>query len=152
VSVSAGVPVPRHLPPAPAWFTGRQDELDGLLSLLHTHGVVGGADAVSMVAIDGMAGVGKTAFAVWAAHRLVGEFPDGQLFIDLHGHTEGFAPRSSSEALEWFLRTLGVPARHIPRGMEERAALYRQRLSGTRTLIVQLFWRSVFCSSPARLL
>ena len=38
-------------------------------------------------AIDGMAGIGKTTFAVHAAHRLAGSFPDGQFFLPLHAHT-----------------------------------------------------------------
>ena len=87
-------------------------------------------------AIDGMAGIGKTALAVHAAHRLSGRFPGGQLFIDLHGYTKGQPPREPGEALEAFLRALGVPAGQIPQETEERAALYRQRLAGTRTLIV----------------
>ena len=42
-----------------------------------------------MHAIDGMAGVGKTTFAVHATHRLAGNFPDGQFFLPLHAHTRG---------------------------------------------------------------
>jgi tetratricopeptide (TPR) repeat protein len=83
-----------------------------------------------------MAGVGKTALAVHTAHELAAGFPDGQLFIDLHGYTEGFQPRTSADALDRLLRALGVPHQQIPGDVEERAALYRQRLAGTRTLIV----------------
>ena len=46
----------------------------------------------TVTAIDGAAGVGKSALAVHAAHRLRPSFPDGQLFLDLHGHTDGLAP------------------------------------------------------------
>src|SRR5262249_7462896 len=70
------------------------------------------------------------------AHHLADGFPDGQLFIDLHGHTQGSAPRAPADALEALLRALGVSAQRIPGDVEERAALYRQCLAGTRTLIV----------------
>jgi hypothetical protein len=91
---------------------------------------------VVISAIDGMAGVGKTALAVRAAHQLAGRFGDGQLFIDLHGYTQGYPPRTADQALETFLRAMGIPPQRIPAGTEERAALYRERLAGTRTLIV----------------
>ena len=80
-------------------------------------------------AIDGMAGVGKTTLAVHAAHRLADRFGDGQLFIDLHGYTQGYRPRTADQALEAFLRAMSVPPREIPRDTEERAALFRERLA-----------------------
>ena len=126
--------VPRQLPAAPRHFMGRQTELDGLTALAQGDG--GHAGTVVISAIDGMAGIGKTALAVHAAHRLAGDYPDGQLFLDLHGHTQGRLPRTAGEALDWLLRALGVPAGLIPKDEEQAAALYRQRLAGTRTLIV----------------
>jgi hypothetical protein len=81
-------------------------------------------------------GAVMTALAVRAAHRLAGRFVDGQLFIDLHGYTQGYPPRTAGQALETFLRALGVTPQQIPGDTEERAALYRERLAGTRTLIV----------------
>jgi DNA-binding SARP family transcriptional activator/TPR repeat protein len=125
-------PVSRQLPASVRSFVGRQAEVGRLDGLVRQAG--GGTVVIS--AIDGMAGVGKTALAVHAAHRLVGEFPDGQLFIDMHGYTQGHEPRSAGEALEVFLRALGVPPQHIPSGVDERAAMFRQRLAGTRTMIV----------------
>jgi DNA-binding SARP family transcriptional activator len=126
--------VPRQLPSAVRHFTGRQAELAMLTEVLDEAGSSGGTVVIS--AIDGMAGIGKTALAVHVAHRLAEKFPDGQLFLDLHGYTKGRAPRTPNEALTWLLRALGVPPERIPSDGDEAAALYRQRLFDTRTLIV----------------
>lgn len=126
---------PRQLPAVTRHFTGRAEELDRLISLAGP-GLARPGGSVVIAAIDGMAGVGKTALAVHAAHYLAAQFPDGQLFIDLHGHASDRQPRSPGEALDVFLRALGVSTQQVPAGAEERAALFRQRLDGTRTMIV----------------
>jgi DNA-binding SARP family transcriptional activator/tetratricopeptide (TPR) repeat protein len=94
------------------------------------------ADAVVITAIDGMAGVGKTALAVHAAHRLARRYPDGQLFCDLHAHTPGAQPVEPDVALERLLRMLGVPPESIPDGLDQRAARWRAELAGRRVLVV----------------
>ena len=128
---------PRQLPAAPGHFTGRRSELNLVAGLYGSPPQVRApAGPVVICAVDGMAGIGKTALAVHAAHRLIDRFPDGQLFIDLHGHTRGYPPREPGQALEVLMRALGAPALTIPEDTEECAALYRQRLAGTRTLIV----------------
>jgi DNA-binding SARP family transcriptional activator len=134
---AAAPPTPRQLPAAVRHFTGRRAELDALLAVAAEaarDAATGGTVVIS--AIDGMAGIGKTALAVHAAHQLAEKFPDGQLFIDLHGYTQGYAPRSAGDVLDWLLRTLGVPPQRIPQDADERAALYRQQLADTRTLIL----------------
>ncbi|MFG2999839.1 BTAD domain-containing putative transcriptional regulator [Streptomyces sp. NPDC048340] len=113
-------------------FTGREDELDGLIRLWS--GNNGGVVTIS--AIDGMAGVGKTTLAVHAGHRLADQFPDGQLFIDLQAHTTGQAPLDTGAALEVLLGQLGLPAQHIPASVADRAALWRSELSRRRVLAV----------------
>jgi DNA-binding SARP family transcriptional activator/Flp pilus assembly protein TadD len=113
-------------------FTGREDELDGLAALRRD----GSGGVVTISAIDGMAGVGKTTLAVHAGHRLAEHFPDGQLFVDLQAHTAGQAPLEPGAALEILLGQLGVPAQHIPVSVAERAALWRSELSGRRVLVV----------------
>jgi tetratricopeptide (TPR) repeat protein len=133
-SAASATAVPRQLPAAPEYFTGRHGELDRLAAIAHSVGARAGTVVIS--AIDGMAGIGKTALAVHAAHRVAERFPDGQLFLDLHGYTQGHPPRTATEALEWLLQALGVPPEGIPQDGDQAAALYRQRLAGTRTLIV----------------
>jgi tetratricopeptide (TPR) repeat protein/DNA-binding SARP family transcriptional activator len=127
----------RHqLPADTGAFTGRERELNELLSLADRTGAGRSHGAAVICAIDGMAGVGKTALAVHAAHRLADRFPDGQLFLDLRGYTLGIQPRDPADALATLLRACGVPPAQIPAELDERAALYRECLGGTRTLIV----------------
>ena len=83
-----------------------------------------------------MGGIGKTALALRAAHLVAGQFPDGQLFIDLQGYTPGVAPVAPEDALRSLLFALGVARELIPEGLAERAALYRGRLAETRTLVI----------------
>ncbi len=124
----------RTLPPDTRVFTGRVRERDALIALAREASQRPSTVVIS--AIDGMAGIGKSALAIHAAHRVSEHFPDGQLFIDLHGHTAGLEPMAAGEALDRLLRSLRVSPQLIPKGLDERAELYRDRLAGTRTLIV----------------
>jgi DNA-binding SARP family transcriptional activator/tetratricopeptide (TPR) repeat protein len=125
-----------QLPADTRVFTGRARELDELIVLAREAPRGTDAGMVVISAIDGMAGIGKTALAVHAAHQVRAAFPDGQLFIDLHGHTPGLEPLNAGDALDWLLRSLGVPPQQIPQDLGVRAAFYRDRLADTRTLIV----------------
>ncbi len=123
----------RTLPRDVASFTGRQAELKVLLE------AVAGAerDAVAGVwTITGMAGVGKTAFAVHAAHRLASRFPDGQIYLQLHGHSPAQGPVDPAEALASLLLTSGVSAQEIPPGLQARGRIWRDHLARTRLLLV----------------
>jgi len=117
-------------------FTGRHAELGQLLATLPDADRTGPATVVVVFAIDGMAGVGKTAFALYAAHRLTHRYPDAHLFIDLHAHTAGHEPTDPATALGTSLRALGLPAERIPSGLEARAALWRAELAGRRSLVI----------------
>src|SRR5262249_19250742 len=98
-------------------------------------GAANGA-VVGIHAIGGMAGVGKTAFAVHAAHQVAGSFPDGQFFLPLHAHTLGQRPVDPADALASLLLTAGVPAPQIPPGVEARAARWRDCVAGRKVLLV----------------
>lgn len=127
---------PRQLPAAAAVFTGREDQMADLAALLKTAESTARPGAVVVAAIDGMAGVGKTTLAVHAAAAAASDFPDGQLFVDLHGFSADMAPVSPSEALDRMLRALGTPASQIPDALSERAASFRSALADKRMLIV----------------
>jgi transcriptional regulator with XRE-family HTH domain len=124
----------RSLPRDIASFTGRQAELAQLLEALAAAAAGGGV--VGIHAIDGMAGIGKTTFAVHAAHRLAAAFPDGQFFLPLHAHTAGQRPVGAADALASLLLTAGVAAAAIPPGLEPRAARWRDHVAGKKILLV----------------
>jgi tetratricopeptide (TPR) repeat protein/transcriptional regulator with XRE-family HTH domain len=124
----------RALPRDIAAFTGRQAELAQLMGTLATAADDGGV--VEIHAIDGMAGIGKTTFALHAAHRLAPGFPDGQFFLPLHAHTAGQRPVEPADALASLLLTAGVAAAQIPPGLEARAARWRDVVAGKKILLL----------------
>ncbi len=124
----------RTLPRDVAAFTGRQDELARLVA--RCADAAGDGGVVSVHAIGGMAGIGKTTFAVHAAHRLAESFPDGQFFLPLHAHTPGQRPVGPADALASLMLTAGVPAAQIPPGTDARAARWRDHLAGKKVLLV----------------
>ena len=134
----AAVAATRTLPRDIASFTGRAAELaqlaDAVTGAAAAGRGVGGV--VGIHAIGGMAGVGKTAFAVHAAHRLAGSFPDGQFFLPLHAHTPGQRPVDPADALASLLLTAGVGAQQIPPGLQARAAQWRDYLAGKKVLLL----------------
>lgn len=116
--------LPRDVPD----FTGREAQLAAVLAAVGSH---------RGVAVDGMAGVGKTCLAVHAAHRLAADYPDAQLYVDLHGFTEGRDPLDPDSALRMLLGALDVPSERVPQeGLEPLAACWRAELAGRRVVVV----------------
>ena len=123
----------RTLPRDTAAFTGRTRELDRLVAAVSETAASG---VIGIHAVDGMAGIGKTAFAVHAAHQLASRFPDGQIFLRLHAHTAGQRPVDPAGALATLLLTIGVAPQQIPPGLEARSAFWRGQLAGKKVLVV----------------
>ncbi|MGV9362236.1 BTAD domain-containing putative transcriptional regulator [Amycolatopsis sp. NPDC003731] len=122
---------PRQLPAAPAPFVGRQEELDRLDAVLAP------ADGVAFIsAIGGAGGIGKTWLALRWAHRNLDRFPDGQLFVDLHGFSPAGQPARPVDVLGGFLEALGVGRDQQPADVERRAGLYRTLVADRRLLVV----------------
>ncbi|MEZ0068968.1 tetratricopeptide (TPR) repeat protein/transcriptional regulator with XRE-family HTH domain [Streptacidiphilus sp. MAP12-20] len=116
--------LPRDVPD----FTGREAQLAAVLAAVDSH---------RLVAVDGMAGVGKTCLAVHAAHRLAADYPDAQLYVDLHGFTEGREPVDPDAALRMLLGALDVPSEKVPQeGVEQLAACWRSELADRRVVVV----------------
>ncbi|MEU0109628.1 BTAD domain-containing putative transcriptional regulator [Streptomyces sp. NPDC006251] len=123
-------PLPAQLPPPPAHFTGRAAEREALGRALT-------APAPHPTAVvSGMPGVGKSALALHVAHALAERFPDGQLYLNLHGATPGMTPLTPGQALTALLRDLGTEPGRIPEPPDAAAALLRSLLAPTRTLLV----------------
>lgn len=126
-------PVTRHvlaLPRDLGDFTARGPALERLRTLVEDLD-----PARPLVAlVCGQPGLGKTAFAVHAAHTLAPAFPDGQFALDLQGmDPEPTAPR---EALARLLRALGVSAGAIPAATDDRSGLLRSTLRDRRVLLL----------------
>ena len=124
----------RALPRDIAAFTGRQAELAQLMETVAAAAANGGV--VGIHAIGGMAGIGKTTFAVHAAHKLAGAFPDGQFFLPLHAHTAGQRPVDPADALASLLLTAGMLGAQIPPGLEARAGRWRDHVAGKKILLL----------------
>jgi tetratricopeptide (TPR) repeat protein/DNA-binding XRE family transcriptional regulator len=131
--VDSGRTVPRQLPGSVRHFVGRKRELMALLRSRDDTGT--GSAAAQILALVGMAGVGKTALAVRWAHIVAGQFPDGQLYVNLRGY-DSEQPMAAGDALAGFLRALGVPGPDVPSDTEECAAMYRSLLAGRRILVL----------------
>ncbi|MCZ7461786.1 AfsR/SARP family transcriptional regulator [Streptomyces sp. WMMC940] len=125
--------VPATLPPDTVDFTGRERELE-LLSRALTPDA-SAADRPRRVLVTGMAGVGKTALAVHAAHRCKRHFPDGQLYADLRA-PDGTA-RPAGGVLVQLLRALGLAlGSGVADDTDELVRLYRERTGGRRLLVL----------------
>ncbi len=131
---------PNNLPRDISYFTGRADELNTLAEAIVT-GQAG--TAITIVAIDGMAGVGKSTLAVHLAHLLAGQFPDGLIYVDLHAHDPYEEPIDPAAALDTLLPVAGTVGtdllaepRRKPSTLDMHAALWRKQVAGRRMLIV----------------
>ncbi|MER7667051.1 tetratricopeptide repeat protein [Kitasatospora sp. NPDC096128] len=124
--VPGALALPRDL----ADFTAREQALADLAALTADRNPA----HPRVVLISGQPGLGKTAFALHAAHALAPAFPDGQLSLDLGGM--GAAPLPAREALGQVLRALGVADGAVPAGTEERAGLFRALVRDRRLVLV----------------
>ncbi|MEU4893177.1 tetratricopeptide repeat protein [Streptomyces sp. NPDC044780] len=117
VQALEGLP-PRHRP-----LVGRDAELAAAVRALEPGSGHRG------LAVSGPPGVGKTALALEAAHRVVAErrFPGGVLYADLD--PRGFErPVGTEELLSELLRMLGVPGDRLPAHRIGLTALLRTEL------------------------
>jgi DNA-binding SARP family transcriptional activator len=119
--------VPRTLPPDVPAFVDRDEELARITARL--------TSGAQRCAVHGLAGVGKTALALHAAHEVAGLFPDGQVYLDL-GAGAAQVQLRPAEVVGRLLAALTVPASELPTEEDRAAALLRTVLAGRRLLLV----------------
>jgi DNA-binding SARP family transcriptional activator len=121
---------PAQLPAGVGHFTGRGPELSAL-----TRAISQPIDEPRVLMVSGAGGIGKTALVVQWAHSVADRYPDGQIFVDLHGQVPSDS-LSVSTALGVAIGGLGVAKRDTPETTDERVALFRTLIHGRRVLIV----------------
>ncbi|MGJ6964761.1 BTAD domain-containing putative transcriptional regulator [Streptosporangium sp. G11] len=130
--VARRVFAPAELPADSAAFTGRTAEI----SLLRTALVSASPGQIVISAVAGAAGIGKSAFAVHVAHRIADRFPDGQLYVNLHGSSPNIKPLNPAEVLARLLRSLGGDDAAVPTEVDEAAARLRSLTDGKHLLFL----------------
>jgi DNA-binding SARP family transcriptional activator/tetratricopeptide (TPR) repeat protein len=118
----------RALPRTVADFTGRGE----LIARLMRRAAEG---RPAVLALDGMAGSGKTTLALHLAGRLGDRYPDAHLYVDLHGHSDR-EPLGPSAALLILLRQLGIGADQVPADLDGRVDRWRGELAKRRALVI----------------
>lgn len=109
-------------------FVGRENEIAELIGDLTNGG------QVSISGISGLGGIGKTELALVVANRLIPNFPDAQLLVELRGTDP--TPRRAEDALADCVRAfVGVEAR-LPDDLATLTKLYRDCLSDNQVLVL----------------
>ncbi|WUS97192.1 tetratricopeptide repeat protein [Streptomyces sp. NBC_00708] len=138
-AAALGRPRPRSVPAVPTGlrlprdvrdFTAREAELARLRAVADEAGPAHPA----VVLVTGQPGLGKTAFAVRAAHSLAGHFPDGQFAVDLRGTQPD--PAEPHDVMRRLLRVLGAGESAVPHERESLATLFQATVAERRILIV----------------
>jgi DNA-binding SARP family transcriptional activator len=122
--------VPVQLPAADEMFVGRTAALATL------DGLVDAQAGRAVAVIHGTGGVGKSSLALYWAHRRAEQFPDGHVFVDLHGYDGDREPVPPATALSRILGHLVEPSDYVPAGHDEQVALLRNITHDRRVLVI----------------
>ena len=119
-------PALHQLPPPPADFTGREAEIEELLTALEDA-------SLSISALQGMGGVGKTVLALKLAEKIKERYPDGQVYLDLKGISP--RPLTQMEIMSHVIRAYH-PETKLPESETELRSKYFSVLHDRRVLIL----------------
>ena len=123
-------PQPDTLPPDIGDFTGRVTQVQALTAETTS------LERPGLWIVEGMGGIGKTALAVHAGHRVAHRYPDAQLYLDCRAHDQHREPLTPSDALCELLTMLYGPAARIPASLNARAELWHAELACRRAVLV----------------
>jgi tetratricopeptide (TPR) repeat protein len=120
---------PHQLPPAPTDFTGREKEITQILNRFENH------KGIAIAGLTGMGGIGKTALGLVVAHNIAGQYPDGQIFLDLRGASKEAEPLSPADVMRYVLLSC-APMNSLHDANEAQlAGLYQTLLTEKKVLL-----------------
>ncbi len=123
-----------NLPPELDDFVGREKQQEILIEWLKQVSDRTRTAPVTIV-IYGMAGVGKSQLAIRVLNQLKYLFPDGQIYLDLHGSAQ--ASMSAHQVLLEVLRDgFGLESQQIERERGKREAQYRSLMAKKRVVLL----------------
>ncbi len=114
------------MPSPPEDFTGRGEELEGILKAFDRGATITG--------LRGAGGIGKTALALMLADRLKSRFSDGQIFLKLEG--TGPNPLKPADAMAQVIRAFRGSDERLPEDQNELQGLYNSVLEGRQVLLL----------------
>ncbi|HKX29696.1 MAG TPA: tetratricopeptide repeat protein, partial [Blastocatellia bacterium] len=115
-----------QLPSPPADFTGREAEIAELLAVLEDA-------SLTILGVQGMGGVGKTALALKLAEKIKDRYPGGQFYLDLMG--VGPRPLTPAEVMAHVVHSYH-PGAKLPEGEAELRGRYLSVLHDRRALLL----------------
>ncbi len=124
--VDVAVAAPPSMPRAKRGFVGRDRELAELRATIAEHG------GALIYGLRGLGGVGKTELALKLAEEVGGDYPDGQVLVELGGASR---PLGAADALAQAIRAF-EPRAQLPEEVTRLRQIYRQVLAGRRVLLL----------------
>ncbi len=111
-------------------FLGRDRELQAIERF-----IAQGINVIEIADPPNKIGMGKTALAIAAVHRLQRHYSDVQLYANLYGQ-DAFPAHARDVLQEWLVLKFGLHPRALPQRVSELQALYQQQLEGKKAIVI----------------